>query len=46
MLYVGMYDMSAPVPMERIAPCDGKSIDGIRVIFKKEKIEAAFEVCK
>ena len=29
--YVGMLDMSAPVPKERIRPCDGTSIDGIRV---------------
>lgn len=46
MKYVGMLDMSAPVPKERIAPCDGSSIDGIRVIFKKEKIQEALEYCK
>ncbi len=46
MMYVGMYDLSAPVPLERIAPCDGSSIDGIRVIFKKSKMKEAFEVCK
>ena len=44
--YVGMLDMSAPVPMDRIPPCDGTSIDGIRVIFKKDKIHEAFEYCK
>ncbi|MBE5845308.1 MAG: hypothetical protein E7302_14240 [Butyrivibrio sp.] len=44
--YVGMYDMSAPVPLDRIPKCDGSSIDGIRVIFKKEKLDAAFETCK
>lgn len=46
MKYVGMVDMSAPVPMERITPCDGTSVDGIRVIFKKEKIALAYEYCK
>ena len=44
--YVGMVDMSAPIPIERITPYDGSSIDGIRVIFKKDKIELAYEYCK
>lgn len=46
LLYVGMLDMSAPVPLDRIAPYDGSSIDGIRVIFKKEKLDDAYEYCK
>lgn len=46
MLYVGMIDMSAPVPLDRIAPCDGTSIDGIRVIFKKNKMDEAYEYCE
>lgn len=46
LLYVAMLDMSAPIPLDRIPPCDGSSIDGIRVIFKKEKIELAYEYCK
>ncbi len=46
MMYVGMLDMSAPVPKERLCPHDGSSLDGIRVIFKKEKIAQAFEYCK
>ena len=46
MMYVGMLDMSAPIPLERLIPYDGKSIDGIRVIFKKEKIEEAYIYCK
>ncbi|MDD6489425.1 MAG: aldolase catalytic domain-containing protein [Clostridia bacterium] len=46
MLYVGMIDMSAPIPLDRIAVCDGSSIDGIRIIFKKEKIDEAYEYCK
>ena len=44
--YVVMLDMSAPVPLDRIPPYDGTSIDGIRVIFKKEKIEEGFAYCK
>ena len=46
MKYVGMIDMSAPIPMDRIVPFDGTSIDGIRVIFKKDKIDEAYEYCK
>ncbi len=46
MLYVGMLDLNNPVPIERISPYDGKSIDGIRVIFKKDKIIQAYEYCK
>lgn len=46
LMYVGMLDMSAPIPMERITPFDGSSIDGIRVIFKKDKIEEAYVYCK
>ena len=45
-LYVGMIDMSDPIPIERITPYDGSSLDGIRVIFKKDKMELAFEYCK
>lgn len=44
--YLGMLDMSAPIPMERITPCDGTSIDGIRVIFKKNKIDIAYSYCE
>ena len=46
MKYVGMLDMSAPIPLDRIVPCDGTSIDGIRVIFKKNKVDEAYEYCK
>ncbi len=46
MKYVGMLDMSKPVPLDRIPECDGTSIDGIRVIFKKDKIDEAYEYCK
>ena len=46
MIYVAMVDMSAPIPLNRISPRTAESIDGIRVIFKKDKIEEAFEYCK
>lgn len=44
--YVAMLDMSAPVSLDKIPLYDGKSVDGIRVIFKKEKIEEAYKYCK
>lgn len=34
-MYVGMIDMSHPVPIDRISEYDCTSFDGIRVIFKK-----------
>ena len=46
MKYVGMIDMSAAIPLERLVPYDGTSVDGIRVIFKKDKIEEAYRYCK
>ncbi len=46
MLYVGMIDMGDVVPISKICPYDGTSIDGIRIIFKKSKIYEAFEYCK
>lgn len=46
LMYIGMLDMSAPVPLESIPPYDGTSIDGIRVIFKKSKTDEAFVYCK
>lgn len=45
-MYVGMLDMSAPVPRERIPRFDGSSIDGIRVIFKKSKMNEAYDYCR
>lgn len=44
--YVGMLDMSAPIPLERITPFDGRSVDALRVIFKKNRIEEGFEYCR
>lgn len=44
--YVGMLDMSHPLPIERLIPYDGSSVDAIRVIFKKDKIEEGYLYCK
>ena len=44
--YVGMLDMSAPVALESIPAYDGSSIDGIRIIFKKDKLDEAYDYCK
>ena len=44
--YVGMVDMSAPVDFDCIRPYRSDSIDGIRVIFKKNKLYEGFEFCK
>ena len=46
LVYVGMLDMSAPVALESIPPYDGSSIDMIRVIFKKNKVDEAYVYCK
>lgn len=46
LLYFGMLDMSSPIPLERIPRYDGSSFDGIRVIFKKNKIDEAYTYCK
>ncbi|MDO5156747.1 MAG: hypothetical protein Q4D51_12360 [Eubacteriales bacterium] len=46
MQYVGMVDMSAPLPKERIPRCDGSCLDIIRVIFKKDKIDEAYDYCQ
>jgi 4-hydroxy 2-oxovalerate aldolase len=46
MMYVGMLDMGKPVPIEKISPCNGTSVDGLRVIFKKSKLNEACEYCE
>ncbi|MBR3537892.1 MAG: hypothetical protein IKN79_02325 [Eubacterium sp.] len=46
LLYVGMVDMSAPVPVERLIPKREDSVDGLRVIFKKDKQQEAFTMCQ
>ena len=45
LLYLGMIDMSAPVPLERIPQRSADTLDGIRVIFKKDRLDAAFDCC-
>ena len=45
MKYVGMIDCSSPVPIENIKKRNDNSIDGIRVIFKKNKRDFAFDYC-
>ena len=37
--YFAMYDVSAPIPFDRFVKCDGESLDGIRVIFKKSRLK-------
>lgn len=45
MKYVGMIDCGNPVPLEKICIRDGTSLDGIRVIFKKDKRDFAYNYC-
>ena len=44
--YVGMLDMSAPISYDDIVPCDGSSVDALRVIFKKNKMQEGYDCCK
>ena len=46
LMYVGMVDMSAPVPTERLIPKREDSVDGLRVIFKKDKQIEAYSMCQ
>ena len=46
MKYVGMVDCGNPLPIEDVVPYDSSSIDCIRVIFKKDKIDFAFDYCR
>ena len=41
--YVAMLDMSAPFPLDRLHEYDGTSVDVFRVIFKKDRIQEAYE---
>ena len=43
--YVSMLDMTAPVPLSCITERKPHGLDGIRVIFKKHKIEEAYPYC-
>lgn len=44
--YVAMIDINDMIPIENISKYNGKSIDGIRVIFKKNKIKEAYDYCE
>lgn len=44
--YVAMLDMSAPVPKQSIKKRTDDTIDGIRVIFKKDKLDEAYDYCQ
>ena len=46
LLYLGMADLSAPIPPDRFPPCGPGTLDGIRVIFKKEKTDEAYALCE
>ncbi len=46
LMYVGMVDMGAPVPLEKIGPRTASSLDAIRVIFKKSKLEEGYVYCE
>lgn len=43
--YVAMIDINDKIPVDQIKKYDGSSIDGIRVIFKKNKIQEAYDYC-
>ncbi len=45
LIYVGMLDMSDPIDKEFILHRNHSSIDGIRVIFKKNRINEAYDYC-
>ena len=45
-IYVGMIDMNDPIPIEAIDSYNGKSVDAIRVIFKKNNIEKGYHYVK
>lgn len=44
--YLAMIDCKCPPALESIPEYDGTSVDGIRVIFKKDKIDFAFDYCR
>ncbi len=44
--YFVMYDTSSPLDLDKICPYDGTSADGVRVIFKNNKIDEGFLACK
>ena len=44
--YFVMYDTSSPLDLDKICKCDGTSADGVRVIFKNNKIDEGYIACK
>ncbi len=44
--YLGMVDMNAPIPLEKLGERVPYGFDGLRVIFKKKKIKEGYEYCK
>ncbi len=46
MKYLAMIDCKNPPSLDSVPECDGKSVDGIRVIFKKDKIDFAYDYCR
>ena len=44
--YFVMYDTSSPLDLDKISKYDGTSVDGVRVIFKNNKIDEGYEACK
>ena len=46
LVYLGMIDCKCPPSLDSIPDYDGSSVDGIRVIFKKDKIDFAYDYCR
>lgn len=46
--YFAMYDVGSPLskPVSEFGKCDGNGIDGVRVIFKKDKIDDGMKAVK
>lgn len=45
LMYVAMLDMSTPIPIEKLSPRSDRTVDGLRVIFKKDKLNEAYDYC-
>ena len=43
--YFGMLDMSDPLPLDKLGDRRDDALDGVRVIFKKNKIQEGYEYC-
>lgn len=46
MRYFGMVDMGKPLPIEKLGARRDDALDGLRVIFKKGKIQEGYDYCK